>query len=610
MCYICVKLDIFIMRKSVFIIRLFVFSQIFFAQNIYKVKAGDTLYNISKTQNVSIDYLYQMNPGLEKSGLKEGLGIKIDNNAEETQIINTELSNKGSVYIIEKGDTLYGVSKKLETSIDELIKCNEGLTAENIKIGQVLNTSSDSVINKPFENNDKSEVAISNNYKNYYVVQKGDTLYSLAKRFNIDEADLRAYNPVLVNELKVGQKIHFPDVEDGFITHKVKKKETIFSITRKYNVSLLELLDHNPSLINGLKIGMNLKIPIKSIENYDKDIVKDEVANRYEEGFNVLYILPFNSSDFRSSKKRSYSTAEFYMGSLFALDSLATKGMKINVETFDNKGLLSETKSIVREINFDNFDLIIGPLRSENVHWVSDHLKEKKIKIISPFSRSVNVDGRENLIKTNLTQEVIIEKLSYTIKLGNQYDSIFIIGNDNVNLKNDLAKQFGESYIEQITSVKNYDFTKIPEKSSIILNTINASVAKSALVKMHDEKVNDNLSKVFAIGYNAAYVKGKGVNKSYLGAQLLTDLGLTAIIPNYFNDNKYNVYKTKYDYRKENQGFPDKYSSAGFDWTYYMILNDEYNNPVNVREGLFNKIKLEKIEGGGFVNKGIFTIKY
>ncbi len=601
------------MRKSVFIISLFVFSQIFFAQNIYKVKAGDTLYNISKTQNVSIDYLYQVNPGLEESGLKEGLDLKIVEDSQENKIINTEspdLSNKNRSYTVEKGDTLYGVSKKLETSIDELIRYNEGLTAENIKIGQVLNTGSGYTVSKTLENNNKkSEVATASDGKNYYVVQKGDTLYSLAKRFNTNEATLKTYNPLLVNNLSVGQKIYFPVVEDGFVTHKVKKGETIFSITRKYNVSLLELLEQNPSLINGLKTGMNLKIPIKSIENDDNEIIKGETSG-YEEVFNVLYILPFNSNDFQESKKRSYSTAEFYMGSLFALDSLATKGMKINVDTFDNKGLLSETKSIVNKVNFDEVDLIIGPLRSENVHWVSDHVKNKKVKVISPFSRSVDVTGRENLIKTNLTQKVIVEKLSSVIKLGNQIDSIFVIGNDNANLKDDLVKQFDKSYIEQITSVKNYDFTKIPEKSSIILNTINASVAKSALIKMHDERVNDRLTKVFAMGYNAAYVKGMGVNKSYLGAQLLIDLGLTAIIPNYFNDNKDNVYKTKYDYRRENQGFPDKYSSAGFDWTYYMILNDEYNNPVNVREGLFNKIQLEKLDGGGFVNKGIFTIKY
>lgn len=590
-----------VMKKSLLIFGLLLFAHLIYAQKIvYKVKSGDTLYNISKTHNVSIGDLYEMNPGLEQNGLKEGTEIHISLNRENVtngKLIYSktpEISNVASnQYRVQKGDTLYSISKKFNLSVEELIKRNEGLTAENLKVDQILNITESHYIKNQ---------ALTLNSENAYTVVKGDTFYSLAKRFHTDEATLKTYNPVLVNGLKIGQEIYFPTVEDGFIIHKVKKGETIFSIVRKYNVSLDILLKHNPDLKNGLNAGMELKIPVESIVEEIK-IVDDGYLN-------VVYILPFNSKDYELSEKRSFMTTEFYMGSLFALDSLASKGKKIQVKTFDNKATLSETKAIAQKIDFNKTDLIIGPLRSDNVHWIADYVKDKKIKVISPFSNGVDVAHRENLIKANLTQESLIEGLSNKILQGNQTDSIFVIGNDNPDFRIDLKKQFQNSYVEQITSIKEYDFTKMSKKSSIVLNTMTASVAKAALEKMHEAKIQDRKIKTFAVGYNASYVKGRGFNEAFLGDELLTDLGLTVIIPNYFNDNKENVYKTKNDYRKINEAFPDKYSSAGFDWTYYMILNNEFKNPNKIQEGLFNKIQLNKTENGGYVNKGLFLIQY
>lgn len=588
------------MKKSLLILNLFLFVCLVSAQKVYQVKSGDTLYNISKTHNVSIEELYNMNPELEQGGLKEGDEIVLSSNqTSKGKLVYTTVPETAKVqagqYQVKSGDTLYAISKKFGLSVEELEQINTGLTPENLKEGQVLN------VTKPASSVDHTQhhsASVAN--AEYYTVVKGDTFYSLTKRFKTDETTLKAYNPVLVNGLKAGQQIYFPQVEEGFITHKVQKGETIFSIVRKYNVSLAVLLEHNPELKNGLKAGMELKIPVGTIK---EDVIDDDYLN-------IVYILPFNTENYKTSEKRSLTTTEFYMGSLFALDSLAKKGKKIKVRTYDNKATLKETQAIAGKINFDEVDLIIGPLRSDNVHWMADYVKDKKIKVISPFSRSVDVTNRENLIKANLTQEVLIEELSDKIRVKNQWDSIYIIGNDNPELRVDLEKEFKDTHIEQITSIKEYDFTKMSQKSTVVLNTINTFAAKSALQKMYDAKIQDQKIEVFAIGYNAAYIKARGVNKDFMGYEMLKELGLVALIPNYFDDTKHSVYLTKYNYRKENEAFPDKYSSAGFDWTYYMILNNEFKKLQQVQEGLFNKIDLKKLDNGGYINKGLFIVRY
>ncbi len=111
-------------------------------------------------------------------------------------------------------------------------------------------------------------------------IEKGETLYSLAKKYNVDEELILRYNPHVKNGLKVGQKILIPvekeaiedqwsnpiRTQDGFYIHKVKKKETLFGIAKTYKTNIADILTNNEEVKSGLAIGMELKIPINDID--------------------------------------------------------------------------------------------------------------------------------------------------------------------------------------------------------------------------------------------------------------------------------------------------------------------------------------------------------
>ena len=162
-----------------------------------------------------------------------------------------------STYIVKPGDTLYKIAQKYNVSIESLKK-NNNLTNNLLSIGQILNITND---DKLLEN--KS-----------YIVQKGDTIYKIARDNNITVKKLLDYNNLSTTVLKEGQIILIPLVEqeiieEEYITYTVQKGDTLYKIANKYNTTVENLKNLNNLNTNILSIGQVIKIPTKDIEEIE-----------------------------------------------------------------------------------------------------------------------------------------------------------------------------------------------------------------------------------------------------------------------------------------------------------------------------------------------------
>ena len=146
---------------------------------IYTVKKGDTLYSIAKDKNISLDELKELN-NLKSNDLYIGDQIIVPS----IESYNDEYE----IYIVKKGDSLWKIAKDNNININDLIKVN-GLDNLTLNVNQEL-------IIPENENN-----------KDYYIVQSGDTLWSIAKKLNIDVNELKSINNINNNFLSVGQKL-------------------------------------------------------------------------------------------------------------------------------------------------------------------------------------------------------------------------------------------------------------------------------------------------------------------------------------------------------------------------------------------------------------------
>ena len=147
-------------------------------------------------------------------------------------------------YIVKRGDTLYSIARQYNTTIDA-IKSLNNLSSDILTIGQMLKV--------PFKESDGSVSTI-------YTVQAGDTLYSIAKRYNTTVDVLKNLNNLSSNILTIGQVLKLPVTASSTITHTVKRGDTLYSIARQYNTTVDALRRLNSLSSDILTIGQILKI--------------------------------------------------------------------------------------------------------------------------------------------------------------------------------------------------------------------------------------------------------------------------------------------------------------------------------------------------------------
>ena len=205
--------------------------------NIYIVKSGDSLYSIANKYGVTVKEIKDLN-NLISDNLSIGQKLLLPGESEETTL---------NTYTVKSGDTLYKIANKYNISVDELKKLNN-LTNNTLSIGQTLKIRDN--------NND-----LITEDTDYYIVKKGDTLYSIANKYNVSVNDIKSLNNLPSNSLQIGDKIKIPGVDN--ITHIVEKGESLWSIARNYGVDINELKNINNLSSNLLSIGQVLLIPSK-----------------------------------------------------------------------------------------------------------------------------------------------------------------------------------------------------------------------------------------------------------------------------------------------------------------------------------------------------------
>ena len=215
----------------------------------YIVQRGDTLYSISKKFNISINKLKELN-NLESNTILPGQKLIIKEPTTPPQ---------PTTYKVQKGDTLYSISQKFNTTVDEIKRLNN-ISSNNIYINQELyipstNTLPSNPLPIPPINDDENE-----EYSEY-IVQKGDSLWKISRDYNISVKDLIELNNLTTTTLQIGDKLLVPIQTNNEKTYIVKRGDTLWSIAKENNITVNELKEKNNLTTNLLSIGQTIIIP-------------------------------------------------------------------------------------------------------------------------------------------------------------------------------------------------------------------------------------------------------------------------------------------------------------------------------------------------------------
>lgn len=151
-----------------------------------------------------------------------------------------------TTYMVKSGDTLYSIANKFNLSVNELKSINN-LTTNLLSVGQVLKVKPNIVIDET--PSDSST----------YVVKSGDTLYAISRKFNIPVDDIKRENNLATNILSVGQVLKIPGSKTRVYT--VVSGDTLYNIARKNNTTVSEIVDLNNLATTSLSVGQKLLLP-------------------------------------------------------------------------------------------------------------------------------------------------------------------------------------------------------------------------------------------------------------------------------------------------------------------------------------------------------------
>jgi len=396
--------------------------------------------------------------------------------------------NKFYIHNVQEGQTLYSICKAYKISEEDLVLQNPEIKNKTLKTGQVLKI--------PIV----EEITSDGNYI-VYVIKPGDTLYSLCRKYGISEEEFYLLNSDLNKNkaLKIGQEIKFPikviddkitDTEKdtvNFYYHLIEKGETVYGITRTYNVTKEELMEHNPDF-DGMKllVGEVLKIPKKSgviLEDNNIQLVDSlgsinlrtedtirtpenicDEKNWYKNGkdFDIVVLLPFEiGSNIKALYNQATSNREqrlhiitekmisFYSGCLMALEKFKNMDVKISISVYDTGNENVVISSLIEKGVLDSVDMIIGPAFKSQVEFLNSSLKNDEAVVLLPFIDDAAILQKyPRNIMLKPASDVVINAIADYASLYKDNNYLIIQGNKPEQIE--IANQYKEALLKAI----------------------------------------------------------------------------------------------------------------------------------------------------------------
>lgn len=334
------------------------------------------------------------------------------------------------LHTVAKGETVYSISNRYGVSIPDLVRLNPDCdkvirTGQTLKIPQTKSTATKA-------GTGTATPAARTGYI-YHTIQPGETLFQLTQRYRVTAEAICKANPGLsAANFQAGKSIAIPpstgEVEkaptvEKLITdkpansltdcremHKVKRKDTLYGIARKYGVTEDELKEANPELKNGgtLQKGTFLCIPYHVERQVQTVIPTNEELFRKNRAqvthFNPMHIalvLPFSSNE--SAKRQS--AVMFYNGFMLAVDSLKKQGVNMDITICDSGRKEEKLDSLFRENSLKQSNLLFCPQLEIYDKKASDFAKKQGIRLV--MTRSDEVRNNPYLYVTNTDSDVM-----------------------------------------------------------------------------------------------------------------------------------------------------------------------------------------------------------
>lgn len=564
------------------------------------------------------------------------------------------------IHIVEKGESLYAIGKKYDVPLPVIKKENPGI-ADGLSIGEKVFI--------PVKRSETSAESVDGNFI-MHTVEKKQTLYSISKLYDVQQKEIIAVNPELSDGLKEGQTIKIPVNqlkneprenikidEPKYPTHTVKAGETLYSLSKSYDVSIEAIKEANNGLSQGLREGETIYIPKAIKDNQTKlglDSLKRPlllqidsliIKNKKSE-YTIALMLPFyldendemvekrNALEDKKIYPRSKFAVEFYNGFINAVNEISSDSCKFKVYVYDTKGNdTARTKLLLTKPELKKIDLIVGPLYYTNFELVADFAKSNKIPVVSPVKQSNKILlGNPFIFKAIPSKTSIIEPIVSLVADSFKTENLLVVEHEKAKEKG-LVDLYLNAYSKTLVSNPN-DTNIYPVIKKIVINSNYEAVVNQLSATKNNVLFVPSSDQSFVTSFFSYLITT--LNKRNYEDYIVTLIGLEEwekfenidldyyqrlnvhyCSPVYVNENDTTTELFVKDFIEENKIYPSKNTLLGYDlgsfyansFTQYgTLFSEEILKPYTGKSINLNFIKTG-IESG-FENKNTNLLRF
>ena len=417
---------------------------------------------------------------------------------------------------------------------------------------------------------------------------------------------------LLMSTVTLAQSVQWQDI------HKVKRKETIFSIAGDYGITIGELIKANPELNQPgykLKKGTMLYIPYPA-----KKAEPKPVATANTDAVRIGIMLPLHDND--GDGKRM---TEYYRGILMACEQLRKEGISTDIHAW-NVDIDADIRLTLLEEGANKCDIIFGPLYSKQVAPLSEFAKAYDIKLVIPFSiTGGDFETNPNIFQVYRTPEEMNDaSVAAFLKVFGDSHPILIDCNDKESKKgvftSSLRKALEDAGIEySITNLNSSEEAfgkafRLTKRNVVVLNTARSPELNAAIKKIDALMSSDYGLDVSLFGYTEWLMYEKyDLNKFFQ---------YDTYIPSYFyynpNSSATQQFAKAYTANFHTQMMESlpRFAITGYDHAMFFIRGihsqgKAFDGSTQRKDAIQTQLLFTKAsEDGGYCNQNFLLIHY
>ena len=580
---------------------------------LHIVREKQTMFSICKAYNADIKEVMKINRKKTHSiDLNEILRIPF---VQATQPTNTASPKKEIsdyfYHVIQKGNTLYSLSKKFKQSIEN-IKANNPEIGEDGKlaVGTVLKIQKQT---KP-QRVDKK--------KNTYTVKASDSEADILIKFNIKRRAFRKLNPHIrpFRNIRAGTIVNLPKNAKQVVTIEEVTEDTIENPGQVTDYNQI-FKDYSRDTTVQSKIDIALFLPLYAALN---DSLNWEIT--YQD---TLQIMTRKEPETVYPKSRDF--IRLYQGVLLAVEDLKKQGLEINLHVFDTEKKQSTVRKTIEKLSNQKIDLIVGPVYSNTFEIVAEYAQSNQIPIVSPLSsKNAQLHNNPFVFQINTSVQSLCDNIFNHLMSDKENKNIVIVHSKNYKeleeykLVSDIEQQLFEN--GKYWQYSNLNYSKISfedygnlgleyllsktQENIIVIPSSRPAVVESFLTNL---KILSKEYPIQLIGFPSWQ------RYSSMDPSNLFELN-TLILSPYFIDYESEKISNFVDrFRYEFSCEPNDYTFRAYDITVYFstaikrhgIQFVDHINEITDIDLLQGNYSIESVNAwGGFENKGLQMINY